>query len=45
MNYTKGGFPIWDEEFDKEHFTLEEIEESNKCVALIKTSAIVPLQS
>ena len=25
MNYTKGGFPIWDEEFDKEHFTPEEI--------------------
>ena len=20
MNYTKGGFPVWDEEFDKEHF-------------------------
>ena len=45
INYTKGGFPIWDEEFDKEHFTPEEIEESDKCVALIQTSAIVPLQS
>ena len=35
MNYTKGGFPVWDEEFDKEHFTPEEIAESNMRVALI----------
>ena len=28
MNYTKGGFPVWDEEFDKEHFTPEEIAEA-----------------
>lgn len=35
MNYTKGGFPIWDDEFDKEHFTLEEIAESDLRVALI----------
>ena len=35
MNYTKGGFPEWDEECDKEHFTPEEIAESNMRVALI----------
>ena len=35
MNYTKGGFPVWDEEFDREHFTPEEIAESNLRVALI----------
>lgn len=35
MNYTKGGFPIWDDEFDKEHFTLEEIAKSDLLVALI----------
>ena len=35
MNYTKGGFPVWDEEFDKENFTPEEIAESNMRVALI----------
>ncbi len=35
MNYTKGGFPVWDEEFDKEHFTPEEIAESDLRVALI----------
>ena len=35
MNYTKGGFSVWDEEFDKEHFTPEEIAESNMRVALI----------
>ena len=35
MNYTKGGFHVWDEEFDKEHFTPEEIAESNMRVALI----------
>lgn len=35
MNYTKGGFPVWDEEFDKEHFRPEEIAESNMRVALI----------
>lgn len=35
MNYTKGGFPIWDDEFDKEHFTSEEIAESDLRVALI----------
>lgn len=35
MNYTKGGFPVWDKEFDKEHFTPEEIAESNMRVALI----------
>lgn len=35
MNYTKGGFPIWDDEFDKEHFTTEEIAESDLRVALI----------
>ena len=35
MNYTKGGFPVWDDEFDKEHFTPEEIAESDLRVALI----------
>ena len=35
MNYTKGGFPIWDEEFDREHFTPEEIAESDLHAALI----------
>lgn len=35
MNYTKGGFPIWDDESDKEHFTPEEIAESDLRVALI----------
>ena len=35
MNYTKGGFPIWDDEFDKEHFTPEEIAESNLRVSVI----------
>lgn len=29
MNYTKGGFPVWDDAFDKEHFTVEEIAESD----------------
>ena len=35
MNYTKSGFPIWDEEFDKEHFTPEEIAESDLRAELI----------
>lgn len=35
MNYTRGGFPIWDEEFDREHFTPEEIAESNLHVAFL----------
>ena len=35
MNYTKDGFPIWDADFEKEHFTAEEIAESNLRVALI----------
>ena len=35
MNYTKGGFPVWDDEFDREHFTPEEIAESDLRVALI----------
>lgn len=35
MNYTKGGFLIWDDEFDKEHFTPEEIAESDLRVELI----------
>lgn len=39
MNHTKGGFPVWDEEFDKEHFTPEEIAESDLRAALI--SALV----
>ena len=29
------GFEIWDEDFDREHFTPEEIAESNLGVALI----------
>ena len=39
MNHTKGGFPVWDEEFDKEHFSPEETAESNLRAALI--SALV----
>lgn len=35
MNYTKGGFPVWDEDFDREHFTSEEIAQSDMRVALI----------
>ncbi len=35
MNYTKSGFPVWDEEFDREHFTPEEIAESDMRAALI----------
>lgn len=35
MKRTQGGFPIWDEEFDKEHFTPEEIAESDLRAALI----------
>ena len=35
MNYTKGGFPVWDEDFDREHFTPEEIAESDLHAALI----------
>ncbi len=35
MNYTKGGFPIWDDEFEKEYFTPEEIAESNLRVAVM----------
>lgn len=35
MNYTKSGFPVWDEEFDGEHFSPEEIAESDLRVALI----------
>ena len=33
MNYIKAGFPIWDEEFDREHFTPEEIAASDERVA------------
>ena len=35
MSYTKGGFPIWDDDFDREHFTPEEIAESDLHAALI----------
>ena len=35
MNYTKGGFPVWDEEFYREHFTAEEIAESDMRVEII----------
>ena len=35
MNYTKGGFPVWDDEFDREHFTPEEIAESDLRANLI----------
>ena len=35
MNYTKGGFPVWDGEFDKEHFTPEEIAQSDLRAELI----------
>ncbi len=33
MNYTKAGFPIWDEKFDREHFMPEEIAASEEHVA------------
>ncbi len=35
MNYARGGFPVWDDEFDREHFTPEEIAESDLHAALI----------
>ena len=35
MNYTQGGFPIWDDEFNREHFTVDEIAESDERVATI----------
>lgn len=35
MNYTQGGFPIWDDEFDREHFIVDEIAESDERVATI----------
>lgn len=35
MNYTKGGSLVWDEEFDKEHFTPEKITESDLRAGLI----------
>lgn len=35
MNYTKGGFPVWDEDFDREHFSAEEIAESDMRAAII----------
>jgi len=35
MMATKNGFRVWDEEFDKEFFTAEEIEASNIRVAII----------
>lgn len=35
MNYTKSGCPIWDDEFDREHFTPEEIAASNLRVEII----------
>ena len=35
MNCTKGGFPIWDEDFDRAHYTAEEIAESDMQAALI----------
>lgn len=35
MNYTKGGFPVWDDDFDNEYFTPEEIAETDLRVALI----------
>lgn len=35
MNYTKGVSPVWDEAFDKEHFTPEEIAEGDMRASLI----------
>ena len=35
MNRTKEGFPVWDADFDKDHFTAEEIAESDLRVALV----------
>lgn len=35
MNQTKSGFPIWNEDFDQEHFTPDEIAETDLRVAII----------
>ena len=35
MNYTEGGFPVWDDDFDNEFFTPEEIAETDLKAALI----------
>ena len=51
MNCTKGGFPIWDDDFDRAHYTAEEIAESDMQLGTLlkvlaplgKTLAIVPL--
>lgn len=34
MHCTKGGFPVWDDAFDKEHFTAKEIAESDMRAAV-----------
>lgn len=39
MNHTKGGFPVWDEAFDREHFTAEEIAESDLQASIIAAMA------
>lgn len=35
MNQTKSGFPIWNDDFDQEHFTPDEIAETDLLVAII----------
>ena len=35
MNQTKSGFPIWNDDFDQEHFTPDEIAETDLRVAII----------
>ena len=38
------GFEIWDDDFDREHFTPEEIAESNLGVGIVKNYAQISLQ-
>lgn len=35
MNQTKSGFPIWNDDFDQEHFMPDEIAETDLRVAII----------
>lgn len=35
MNQTKSGFPIWDDDFDQEHFMPDEIAETDLRAAII----------
>lgn len=42
MNQTKSGFPIWNDDFDQEHFMPDEIAETDLRVAII--TALVQAQ-